>query len=409
MIQGDLNQSFSRIKVIGIGLVLFLMLLPSESLVAALPSIEIELDLNKTQAGAIYSSYLVGYVLAALFIVPLSDKLGTKSIMLFSVLISVLSHLIFPIIYSNIFLSVLVRAFAGAGLVGSYMCGLRMIAQSVEKKYRGLAVGIFVTAQYMGHSFSLTFSGLLMNYFSWVESYYILSFAAIFSFLLLLVLTKNISTKNELLEFVGKSSIVGALRNLIIRNMSLSYSLHALILYAIRSWLPYFILGMLIYHGVSEDFSSDFSSIAAGLILIIGAFGPITGGMVSDIFGRSFTIMAISLISIFCCLILGWFDGIPIFVKFTVLLIFSLCISGGSPIYSTVINETKGTHRLGDALAAQASIGLLGGLLGPIILGIFFDNVKSEFAWAISFSFIAILSMLIFVLMLQVKNFQKLN
>ena len=79
--QGDFSQSLSRIKVLGIGLVLFFMLLTSESLVAAFPTIEIELGLNKTQTGAIYSSYLVGYLLSALFIVPLSDKLGTKPIM----------------------------------------------------------------------------------------------------------------------------------------------------------------------------------------------------------------------------------------------------------------------------------------------------------------------------------------
>ena len=43
---GDFSQSFSRIKVLGIGLVLFFMLLTSESLVAAFPAIEIELGLN---------------------------------------------------------------------------------------------------------------------------------------------------------------------------------------------------------------------------------------------------------------------------------------------------------------------------------------------------------------------------
>ena len=249
--QGDFSQSLSRIKVLGIGLVLFFMLLTSESLVAAFPTIEIELGLNKTQTGAIYSSYLVGYLLSALFIVPLSDKLGTKPIMLFSVLISVICHLIFPAIYSNILLSVLVRALAGAGLAASYMCGLRLIAQSVEKNYRGFAVGIFVTAQYMGHSFSLAFSGVLMSYFYWTDAYYILAFLAIFSFPLLFILTKNISSKDDASELAGKSSIIIALKNLIIRNISLSYSLHALILYAVRSWLPYFIFGMFLHPNIS--------------------------------------------------------------------------------------------------------------------------------------------------------------
>ena len=52
--QGDFSQSLSRIKVLGIGLVLFFMLLTSESLVAAFPTIEIELGLNKT-----YDKYFV--------------------------------------------------------------------------------------------------------------------------------------------------------------------------------------------------------------------------------------------------------------------------------------------------------------------------------------------------------------
>ena len=408
MIQVNSRKSFSIIQVLGIGLVLFFMLLPSESIVAALPIIEIELALNKTQAGSIYSSYLLGYILAALFIVPLSDKLGTKSIMLFSVFIYIISNLIFPGIYSNLLLATLVRAFGGVGMVGSYMCGLRLIAQSVEKKHRGFAVGVFVTSQYMGHSFSLAFSGVLMSFVSWTDMYYFLSFLAIFSFPLLLILTKKINSKdNYSSETLGKSSIIIALKNLIIRNISLSYSLHALILYGIRTWLPYFIFGMFLFHGTGDGFANDFSSIAAGLILIFGGFGPILGGVVSDFLGRPNTIMAISCVSVLCCLILGWFEGIPIVVKFFVLLIFSLCFSGGSPIYSTVINETTGKHRLGDAIAAQASIGLLGGLLGPIILCMFFDNFKSEFGWSISFSFIAILSIIVFVLMLQVKSFQK--
>ena len=59
---------------------LFVMLLPFSSYVAALSFIQEEWDLNNTQAGAIFSAYLAGYALSALLIIPMTDRFGSKYI-----------------------------------------------------------------------------------------------------------------------------------------------------------------------------------------------------------------------------------------------------------------------------------------------------------------------------------------
>ena len=61
-------------------LMLFILLLPFSSYVAALPLIQDEWGINNTQAGAIFSAYLAGFALAALLIIPLTDRLPPSPI-----------------------------------------------------------------------------------------------------------------------------------------------------------------------------------------------------------------------------------------------------------------------------------------------------------------------------------------
>ena len=56
-------------------LMMVLLLLPFASYVAAISFIQDEWHLNNTQAGAVYSAYLAGYAVSALFVIPLTDRL----------------------------------------------------------------------------------------------------------------------------------------------------------------------------------------------------------------------------------------------------------------------------------------------------------------------------------------------
>ena len=63
-------------------LMLMVLLLPFAGYVAAISIIQEEWGLNNTQSGAIYSVYLAGYAVSALFVIPLTDRFGPKRIFL---------------------------------------------------------------------------------------------------------------------------------------------------------------------------------------------------------------------------------------------------------------------------------------------------------------------------------------
>ncbi|MBM3944730.1 MAG: MFS transporter, partial [SAR202 cluster bacterium] len=97
--------------VAGITLVAFL--LPVSSYVASLPVIQEQWGLNNTQAGVVYSTYLAGYALSALAIIPLTDRIGSRPVLFGAGLLSIVSHVLFPIIANSPVEAALLRAVQG--------------------------------------------------------------------------------------------------------------------------------------------------------------------------------------------------------------------------------------------------------------------------------------------------------
>src|SRR3972149_11247305 len=80
----------------GISGVMALVQLPFASYVAALPLIRNEWELSNIQAGTIYSNTLAGLALAALFLIPLTDRFPPPRLFLLSAWGSVITTLVFP-------------------------------------------------------------------------------------------------------------------------------------------------------------------------------------------------------------------------------------------------------------------------------------------------------------------------
>lgn len=373
-----------------LSLSLFVLLLPIASYVAALSAIKDELGLNNAGAGALFSAYLAGYAASALFLVPLTDRLGPKRIMYVSAVLSVAAHLLFPLTTHDVVVCVALRAIAGVGFLGVYIPGLRLVARRFEKNGRGSAMGLFVTAQYASHSGSLALTGWLMATMEWRDAYTLVAGLSAVSLPLIFLLVRSVPdtppevSRGRLDPTVLKSGPV--------QFVILGYTVHALNLYALRVWLPVFLATILVARGVSEGNAIVTAAEVGGLALAFGAVGPVMGGAVSDRLGRTTAASLILGLSAVCAVGLAWIGHWPWGLIVVACVVFGWAASADSAIYQTGITELADPRRLGSTMALQASVGLLGGVIGPVLFGGILDVAGGEYRWVFAFSTLGVLA-----------------
>ena len=393
----------SVLWLFAMSLTLFVLLLPLSSYVAALSDVKREWGLNNTQAGAIFSAFLAGYAASALLVLPMTDRLAPRYIFVGSAVISVVAHLLFPLVAKGIVMGIILRAVAGIGLVGVYMPGLRLISERFPDRGRGMAIGMFVTAQYAANSVSLAATGALMAWFEWKEAYLIMALGSAISLPLIFVLLRT-HQRPPAGESSGRLDLK-VLGNRAARYLIVGYSLHALVLYAVRVWLPAFLVVVLVARGVETDQAVVRAAMFGGIALAVGSVGPLMGGVISDRWGRATSAAAIFALSGGCSWLIGWTADFPWPVILGIAVVYGWAISADSAIYSTGVTEVAGPGLLGSTMAVQAFMGFMGGVIGPIVVGGILDVTDDSFKWG--FSFLGILAIVAVAGLLRLRSFDE--
>ncbi len=373
-----------------LSLSLFIALLPIASYIAALSAIRDELGLNNAGAGALFSAYLAGYAASALYLIPLTDRIGPKRIMYVSAVIAVAAHLLFPLTTYNVFVGVVLRAIAGVGFLGVYIPGLRLVARRFEQSGRGSAMGLFVTAQYASHSGSLALTGWLMASMEWRDAFTLVAALSALSLPLMFLLIRSVPDTHG--PLAGGKLDPSVLKSSPVQFVILGYTIHALNLYALRVWLPVFLVSILVARGVSEGNAVVTAAEVGGLALAFGAIGPVMGGAISDRLGRITAASLILGLAGVCAVGFAWIGHWPWGVIVAVSVVFGWAASADSAIYQTGITEVADPRRLGSTMALQASLGLLGGVIGPVLFGGILDVTGGEYKWVFAFSTLGVLA-----------------
>lgn len=387
-----------------LSLALFMALLPISSYVAALSSIQLELGLSNTAAGTLFSAYLAGYAASALFVVPLTDQFGAKRVVYASAALSVAAHLLFPLTAHDAVTGSVLRALAGVGFLGVYIPGLRIVAERFSKDKRGSAIGLFVTAQYASHSGSLALTGWVMSAMEWRGAYTVVAAASAASIPMMAMLLRYHSPAQPSGSSGRLDPTILASRP--VQFVILGYSIHALNLYAIRVWLPVFLASILIARGVADGQAAVTAASAGGLALAFGAAGPVVGGVVSDRLGRTMAASSILGISAVCAVGLAWVVHWPWGLIVGASAVLAWAASADSAIYQTGITEVSDPTRLGSALALQASLGLVGGVIGPIMFGGILDIMTGKYQWAFAFSALGSLAVVAIIGLQRIRSMQ---
>ena len=174
----------------------------------------------------------------------------------------------------------------------------------------------------------------------------------------------------------------------------ISYSIHALVLYSIRIWSPIFLNTS--FATSSSDISSKISgNSVAAIAFAIAAIGPFIGGIFSDRVGVKKSISVIVSICAISGILFGFVELLDIMpLLIFLLVIYAFSASSDSSIYQIGLFNTANSNNLGKSLGIQSFAGLMGGCIGPIIIGFVTDVTNDDLQWIISFTILGFLSIL---------------
>jgi EmrB/QacA subfamily drug resistance transporter len=157
----------------------------------ALPSIGKDLNANAISLGWVISSFILS---SAIFLLPfgrLADIVGRKKIFSLGILLFTIST--FLIIFTpNITTLIILRIFQGLSSAMIFGTSLAIITSVFQPGERGKAMGINITAVYLGLSCGPVIGGLLTQYFGWRS---IFAFLVPFGIISLILINRRIKTE----------------------------------------------------------------------------------------------------------------------------------------------------------------------------------------------------------------------
>lgn len=357
-----------RMSGLLLGLTLALVLLPSNIPAAAVPLLRAEWAASSVALGWVVGAYLAGYSLAVLLVLPLSDRVPSRRIIVSGAVASLLASVALPLVAHDPWTAVALRVLAGAGLAGVYMPGVRMVAATAPPERRGLAVGLFVASFYLGSAASFLYAGLFIGQAGWRETMLTSAMVSSLAIPLALAGARSLPVAEGRLVLDLSVLRVGPL----MRTIG-AYSGHAWELFSARAWLTAFLASVLIAQGAATADATGEAGRWSAIILAAGIPAVFIGGWVSDHFGRARTALVAALASGALAFVFGALGAAPWPVLLAVGFVYSGLIAADSAVYSTTVTELAPAGKVGSAQAIQAFLGFGAGSIGPPAAGLALD------------------------------------
>jgi MFS family permease len=243
------------------------------------------------------------------------------------------------------------RMLTGLALAGVYPPALKLVSTWFNRD-RGLALGMVVGALTLGSSMPHLFHSL-SGAVDWRFVVKMSTLATLVGAVFFLFFAREGPYPfGRALFDPRQAGAVFRDRNLLLAN--LGYFGHMWELYAMWAWL-------LVY--VNEALAAQHMSLVGRASLLtfmvigMGAFGCILGGILSDRIGRTATTAGMMIVSGACALVIGFAFYGPSWLFISILVIWGVSVIGDSAQFSAMVTELADRSFVGTALSVQLGLG----------------------------------------------------
>lgn len=342
---------------------------------AALPLLKQDWGMTAGQAGLIQSAYHVGFLISLFAVGFLSDHYGAKRTYLATSVIAAASSLLFALFADGFVSGLLLYGLSGLCSGGSYTPGLAIISERFAGRGQGRAMGFYLAAASLGYALALLIASAMIPLAGWRGGFVATALGPVLGTVLGFWTLRD--TPNVIHPTPDDHTGRGALRE-VIRNkpamLSIwGYTFHAWELLGLWAWLPAFLAVAAAQGGGVNLEAASLGATLSAVTYLVAVAGSVAGGILSDRWGRTAVILAMSILSLACSFGFGWMLGAPLWLVVLVAVLYNCTGVADSSVHSTALSELIRPRYLGAAYSLRSVLGFGAGAIAPWIFGLVLD------------------------------------
>src|SRR5215470_4829258 len=158
---------------------------------ALLPGLKAEWHLSNSEAGWITAVFYAAYIVAVPVLVTATDRIDPKRIYLVGCVATALGHAIFAWWADGFWSALAARALAGVGWAGTYMTGLKLLADRVDARWMSRAAAGHAASIGIAGALSFAAAEIIAGLAGWRAAFLCVAGSALLAFLIVALLAPH--------------------------------------------------------------------------------------------------------------------------------------------------------------------------------------------------------------------------
>lgn len=359
---------------------------------ATIPVIMSEWNLTAAAAGAVVSSFTIGYAVSLFAFAWAADHYGAKRMVCLSAVAAAVTSLAFGVLARDWWMAVALYGLVGLAQGGVYTPLVMVFSDEAEPDQRGKAMGWLIASTSVGYAASLAAAGLGVALGGWRLAFVLTGLLPLIGALVLIAALGPLPNRIHSRP-TGTGVADELLRRREPRLLIGGYIAHSWELLGMWAWIPAFLAAAFALKGVDTAGATVSGAYLSGVLHLFGATAAFTMGRLSDRTGRRPVLIALAGAGAIISFTIGWFVYAPSIVLVPLAFAYAFACLGDSPVLTTALAEVIRPGYLGAALAWRGLAGFTAGALAPLGAGFALDVTSAAgpaVSWGVGFATLGI-------------------
>jgi hypothetical protein len=206
-----------------------------------LPTFMGQWQITNREAGWITGVFYAAYALAVPILVTATDRIDPRTVYLAGVTLTVASHWGFAALADGFWSALALRALAGVGWAGTYMTGLKLLADRVDARLMSRAVAGHAASIGIAGSLSFVFASMLNEGYGWRGAYFGAGLATLVAWVIVFGWVPSRTIEPKTTGAAPLFDFRPVLRNRSAMAYALAYCAHTWEMNSLRGWAVAFL------------------------------------------------------------------------------------------------------------------------------------------------------------------------